>query len=494
MNQRHNSPLFVLGACFLLSVLYCPLFKILFTDTEVFRYMGLALSKGSVPYRDFFDHKPPLIYFFNYAGILLGGDWGFWGISTALALVATWSFFQCCRLYRLPYPWLLPLLFNLMLRDFFMSSNNGTRDFTSIFFLLFFCTLIGKARFRDFLLGLLAGLVFFMQQEQVLSLIPFIAYTLLNKEAAPIGLRILRMVAGFLAVLLPILLYFAWSHSLTWFWQDAFLFNFSWYFSEKKTFLQHFSTVRRVLSVGNYEIPLIVSVLAGLLSLFFKHKKKGLIVTALAALAFTLVPEFMGGRYKGTDEPTDFNHYFLPMSAAICILLFVTTAFDEDDFLSKRKQRLFYAILLCSNLVFATLQYATHLPRWNKIPIVASPEANYLRQQRPGDYQLYVIMDNDYIYIYNELGILAPSRWIYHHFWWWYPNWDADQTILHSIGDDLLRHRTGYVIFDLKKLDRFRNPKSAGWLLSFMNTYYERVSLPGDPDPILWKRKGLAAY
>ena len=104
MNQRQNSSFFVMGACFLLSMLYCPLFKVLFTDTEVFRYMGLALSKGSVPYRDFFDHKPPLIYFFNYAGILLGGLWGFWVISTALALLATWSFFQCCRAYRLPIP------------------------------------------------------------------------------------------------------------------------------------------------------------------------------------------------------------------------------------------------------------------------------------------------------------------------------------------------------------------------------------------------------
>jgi hypothetical protein len=179
------------------------------------------------------------------------------------------------------------------------------------------------------------------------------------------------------------------------------------------------------------------------------------------------------------------------MSAAVCILLFVTAAFSEDNLPGDRKQRLLFTILLCSNLVFTLLQHVTHLSPWDKIPVVASPEANYLRQHRPADYQLYVIMDNDYIYIYNELGILAPSRWIYHHFWWWYPNWDADQIILHSIGTDLLRHKTAYVILDTKKLGRFRNPASASWLLSFMNTYYERMSLPGDPDPILWKWKGM---
>jgi len=178
------------------------------------------------------------------------------------------------------------------------------------------------------------------------------------------------------------------------------------------------------------------------------------------------------------------------MSAALCILLFATWSFAEDNFLNNRIQRLFYTILLCSSLVFTMVQHATHLTPWDKLPIVASPEANYLRQNRPGDYQLYVIMDNDYIYIYNELGILAPSRWLYHHFWSWYGRWDSDQVILHSIGADLLRHRTTYVIFDKKRLGWFRDPAGAGWLLSFMNTYYEQVALPGKPDPILWKLKG----
>lgn len=489
MKREYYNIVFITAACLLTSLYYHP-FNVLFTDTEVFRYMGLAISKGLVPYRDFFDHKPPLIYFLNYAGLLLGGAWGAWAINTSLALLATWSFYRRCRQYHLPYPWLLPVLFNLMLRDGIISrSLNGTREFTTLFFLLFFCILMGKSRYKDLWLGLLTGLVFFTQQEQVLSLIPFLIYSLSNRIAVPALIRVLFMAAGFSTVLLPLLLYLGANSALSYFWQDAFLFNFSWYTTEKKTFLQHFSTVRQVLSVGNYEIPLSIAVILGILSLLFKHERKGLVVAAMTAAVLTLAPEFMGGRYQGSGEPTDFPYYFLPMAAAISILLFVSWAFTEDNLLTNRKQRLFFAILLCSNLVFTLVQHATHMTPWDKISIVASPEASYLRQHRPGDYQFYVIMDNDYIYIYNELGILAPSRWIYHHFWWWYERWDADQAILHSIGADLLRHKTTYILFDPERLGRFRDPASANWMMSFLNAHYERVALPGKPSSILWKLK-----
>src|SRR5260221_937710 len=488
---KYNSLIFVIAACLLLSLLYCPPYRALSNDVEVFRYMGLAISKGLVPYRDVFDHKPPLIYFFNYTGLLSGGVWGFWVINTGLALLATWCFFRLCRSYRLPFPWLLPLLFNLMLRDNLIDiGNNGTREFTTLFFMLFFCLLMGKSRYRDLWLGLLSGLIFFTQQEQILSLIPFLIYTLLDKETAPAFIRILRMGAGFLIVLLPILLYFAIHHSLAWFWQDAFLFNFSWYTTEKKSLIKHFRTVQNILDQGNYEIPFLIAVTLGILSRLFKHAKKGLVIAALAAVALTAAPEFMGGRYTGSDTPKDFFYYFLPMSAALCILLFVTWGFAEDDILNNRRQRLFYTVLLCSSLVFTMFFHAAHLTPWGRIPIVASPEANFLRAHKPGDYQLYVVMDNDYIYIYNELGILAPSRWLYHHLWSWYDRWDTDQAILHSIGADMLRHRTTYIIFDREWLSRFHNPASANWFLSFMNTWYEQVPLPGEPNSILWKLKG----
>ena len=48
-----------------LNLLNIPTSELFYDDKEIFKYAGLVIYKGGVPYRDFFDHKPPLIYFLN---------------------------------------------------------------------------------------------------------------------------------------------------------------------------------------------------------------------------------------------------------------------------------------------------------------------------------------------------------------------------------------------------------------------------------------------
>src|SRR5215207_1127003 len=49
-------------------------------DSGVFLYVGWRLLNGDIPYRDVWDHKPPLIYFVDALGIALtpGSLWGIW--------------------------------------------------------------------------------------------------------------------------------------------------------------------------------------------------------------------------------------------------------------------------------------------------------------------------------------------------------------------------------------------------------------------------------
>src|SRR4026207_2167425 len=49
-------------------------------DSGVFLYVGWRLLHGDIPYRDVWDHKPPLIYFVDALGIALtpGSFWGLW--------------------------------------------------------------------------------------------------------------------------------------------------------------------------------------------------------------------------------------------------------------------------------------------------------------------------------------------------------------------------------------------------------------------------------
>jgi hypothetical protein len=488
MTRQYYSLFFVMGACLLLSLLYCPPFDLLLDDKEIFKYTGMAILRGDVPYRDFFDHKPPMIFFINAAGLIFG-PWGLWMINTLLALLSTLLFFNLCRQYRLPFPWLLPLLFNLMLRDNLISLGiNMTREYTAFFTIFFFCVLLGKYRYRYFLLGFLGTLIFFTQQDQVLPLIPFLIYAVINDRPL-LWTRIAQLAAGALIFTVPLLLYFAVNHSLAYFWEDAFHFNFSVYTTQKKSLGDHFRTVKTMLDAGNYELPFLLALVLGLASLFLQNKKKGLVLASLAALFLTMSPEFMGGRLTTHGASSNFSYYFLPLSASVCLVLFTVFAFTEDKVLAGRKAQLPYVFLLCSSLGYTALQHGSHLERRNSDPVMNTPELPWLRGQKLKDYQLFVFYNDQYTYFYTELKILAPSRWIYQHFWGIYEQWDTDHKLLESIGQDLLRHRTTYVIMDAATIENFSNPANRDWWLSFMNKFYQQVPVTGRAESILWQLK-----
>ncbi|HEY4285552.1 MAG TPA: hypothetical protein VGN00_00515 [Puia sp.] len=488
MSKQYYSLVFIVAACLLLSLLYCPPVDIPGGDKEVFRYGGLTIIKGAVPYRDFFDHKPPLIFFLNTTAFVFG-EWGFWLIDFGLVLLATLAFFRLCQRFRLPYPWLLPLLFNLMLRDFLLEVGMGmTREYTVIFGMLFFCVTMGRLRYKYFLMGLLAGLTFFMQQEQSLALVPFLIYALLTDLQIPLIRRIIQLGLGFLVIALPLLLYFALHHSLEYLWKDAFLFNFQWYTAQKKSMPDHFRTIKEMLDRINYEVPFMIAVTLGTASLLLKHKKKGLLIAALIGVSLSLSQEFMGRR----AENHAFEHYFMPLSASICILLFVVFAFTEEAALLDRRVRPIYGFLLCGSLGYTALQHGTHLKLVKDDSDISSPVYGYLREHTIGDYQLFLMGDSYFIHAFNEKRILSPSPWIYQHFWKWYPKWDPDQALLKGIGEDILKHRTTYIVVDDADVARFINPANSGWWFAFLRDHYNPISIAGPPTSIsLWKIKDI---
>jgi hypothetical protein len=493
MMKKNYTFLLVLLASLLLSLLYIPKYNEMQADKEIFRYVGVVILKGGVPYRDVFDHKPPLIFFLNYAALLLGGDWGQWAIDTCLMLLATALFFRLCSKHRLPFPWLPPLLFNLMLRDHLLCMGMGmTREYTTIFLLIFFCVLMERSRYRYFLLGSLCGLIFFMQQDQVFALLPFFLYALLpDQDTLSFWSRILRIGAGFAAVTLPIILYFAWHHSLSYFWQDAFLFNFTWYTTTlKATVGDHLRRLKYIFDMGNYEVPVLVVFTLGLCALFLRTSNRRLILVALAAALLSLFPEFMGGR---ETEPIvlqmSFTHYVLPLSATLSILLFCVFAFSEEPIIRGRNAQGIYGFFVCISLAYIALQHGAHLTDAKLDTEAASLKIDYLRQQKPGDYQVYSFGDNNFDYAYNEFRILAPSKWVYHHFWYLYDNWDRDHAILYSISEDLLRHHTTYVI-DSGRPRWFRDRKVYDWWEAFLQKHYEPVLPPVKNDSsTLWRLK-----
>jgi len=486
LNRTYSTLFILLAAGILLTLLYCPPVDIPLDDKEVFRYGGWAISRGDVPYRDFFDHKPPIIYFLYFLGVPLG-SWGLWFIDLALALTATTIFFQTCVRYKLPFPWLLPLLFNLMLRDFLICGGIGmTREYTTIFQLIFFCVLIGKSRYRDFLAGLLGGLILFTQQDQVFFLAPFLLFSWMATGPRSIPGRFLRLAGGFGAVVATVFLYFGITRSIGYLWEDAFQFNLSWYTTQGDSPGDHFRTIKRALDEGNYEVPFMIAIALGVGALFFRRRRRGIVTAGLTGLLLSFSGEMLGAR----QPEADFSYYFVALAASVPILLFTVFAFAEDPIVSNAKTQLVFAFLLCCSLTYTALQHATHLVPLSRRPFMQQPALVWLRGHRPADYQLYTVGNTGFVYAYNEFRILSPSRWIYQRFWKWYDRWDANGSTLRSIGDDLLRHRTRYIWMDAVEVARFRNPATYAWWMSFLKAHYQPIPGFDDPRSMLWEWKG----
>jgi len=492
MNRHRITLLLVLASSLILSLFYIPKYNEISGDKEIYRYVGLLMHKGGVPYRDAFDHKPPLIFFLNYAGVLLNG-WAQWLIDTFLVLLATFLFFRLGRNHRLPYPWIPPLLFNLMLRDHLLCLGMGmTREYTAISMIFFFCILLGKQRFRYFFLGAISASIFFMQQDQVLQLLPFFLYIFLpGTDSSPIGRRLLRVFLGFASVALPLVLYFAWNHALAVSWQDAFLFNFGWYTQTlKESFGDHLIKLKTLMDWGNYEVAVLVTVTLGVSACLFPSSNRKLIMLALVAVPLSLVAEFLGGRdiIPNIYRPT-FTHYVLPLSGSIPILLFCVFAFSREPVVSGYKAHGIFGFLVCLSLAYTAVQHGTHLKSKDLDEVASAPELPYLRRQRPADYQLYVFGSINSVYTSNELNVLAPSVWIYQHFWRLYHNWDPDLRQLRSIEQDVLRHRTTYILDLTSGGNWFANPRADAEWHGFLRDNYQPVLVNTTLRSTLWQRK-----
>ena len=473
MNSKNFPFIIVATVSVILSCVYCPLFDLYFDDKEIFKYTGFLIYKGEVPYRDFFDHKPPLIFFLNYLGTLWG-SWGFWLTDTLLVLLVSLRFLKLNLQYKLVFPFALPLLFNLVLRNSHISNGIGmTREYTTIFILLFFCVLLGKSKYRYYLLGLLAALVFFMQQDQVIILLPFFVYLLFTRDIHPLK-KIIQITAGFLFILVPIVLYFGYHNALPSFWQDAFLFNLKWYTAPdaKPGLPAEIFALKNILYALKFDTLFVLTAILILIAFIKKSKTTWLLAAATIAVPLSFISEFLSGKIATGDALC--NYYLLPLAATLPFAIFVVFAFTKRAIFKNRLQQLIIIALLLFNPVVSMAEHVANFHRYPQDYINSSAEIKYLDKEPPADYQLYVFNNSNYIYAYNKYKIKTPSRWIYHYFWTWYQHWDEDQQVIHSIIQDLQQHRTKYIIsFHLE--NNFKNGQTFTRWNNFLNASYTQV-------------------
>jgi hypothetical protein len=316
-----------------------------FRDSGVFLYTGWRIGEGEAPYADVWDHKPPLVFFINAAGLALGNGsvWGVWVLEWISLSTACLLAFRLLK--KLFDPWAAGISLLLMLGVFSILILGG--NFTTEYALpLQFACLIFASGMREdrtdllraFGIGALCACLFLLKQNLIGIPAVIIAFRMALLWRKNRKRSILPEVGGFALgiglVIVPVLVYFAVHNALADMWDAAFRFNAYYaetgFASSLKSLIHGLEAVSQV----GFGILGLAGWLAGIwllarnAEIFRRHN-------AWLAAAFVALPiEFFLAILPGRFE----EHYFLSALPGLCVFtalalwgFFRGTSFHESS-------------------------------------------------------------------------------------------------------------------------------------------------------------------
>jgi len=206
-------------------------------DSGVFLYVGWRFISGDIPYRDVWDHKPPLIYFVDALGLLLTPN-SLWGVWLLQFLFIALTLFVLYKVLHNGFGSAAGVAGVVIFTSGLLTiidRGNVTEEYALLFQVVCFWIFI-RAQARDyplrdtFWIGLCGGLAFNFKQTTVGILAAYGLVLLVSRiiqRKSPIA-DLLILIGGWLIPSIGVVLYFASQHALADFWEQAFAYNFTY--------------------------------------------------------------------------------------------------------------------------------------------------------------------------------------------------------------------------------------------------------------------------
>ena len=234
----------ILITCLILMLAFIPIRKNYYPshDYGIFAYFGQQILKGKIPYVNMWDHKPPLIFYFNALGLFLGKGslMGIWVLEVLILWLGAVLLFQVMKKFFPEADSLLVICLGILHYCRLFDFGNYTEEISLFFQLsaayLFFSEWKNKHPVKEALLsGFLCGLAFTSKQNTIGFWIAAGIISLLmgmenENKHLNIKNRFFSFLAGFLFVNLIWVLYFSVHGAMNAYWDQAFRFN--WIYSE----------------------------------------------------------------------------------------------------------------------------------------------------------------------------------------------------------------------------------------------------------------------
>jgi len=396
-------------------------------DSGVFLYVGWRLLSGAVPYRDVWDHKPPLIYFTDALGLSFTPHslWGIWFLQLILI------FFTLLVIYKLldrEFGVYAALAGTTILTSGLLTileKGNVTEEYALVFQALAFLLIISAWK-RDFpirssfWIGLLGGVAFNFKQTTIGIWITYGLFLLglrIIQRKAPFR-DLLSFVGGWLIPSVVLVIYLASQNALTDFWEQAFLYNF--------VYIGTHEGIRRLIPVflkgflylqnGWVLYFSILGWLAGVTYVWFQRKAFAeihpLILIALVNLPIEVILITVSGR--------SILHYYLTPLPVMAILTgslvyTVPVLLGKIPALSSPKMQRWTPTLVLATVVLGQFGQIAYYPQYVRIlsDNDYAPVIDYVsKNTREGDQILLIGAES----VVNFLARReAPTRYVYQY-------------------------------------------------------------------------------
>lgn len=395
-------------------------------DSGVFLYTGWRLLMGDIPYRDVWDHKPPLIYFVDALGLSFTPDslWGVWMIEGVFIFASFLVLYKLLEQELNIYAALGgSILFASGLLTI-LARGNVTEEYALPFQALCFL-LIAKAAKTDFpshlsfWIGVAGGLAFNFKQTTIGVLIAYGLFMLAFRFAQrKLPLRdVGALLAGWLLPSLLVVVYFASQNALSDFWDQAYLYNFFYVGKHEgiRRLIPVFTKGFLYLQNGFMLHIMILGWLSGLLYAWFRrkdffHSVNPIITIALIDLPIEVGMILVSGR--------SILHYYLtplPIIAIITgVLIYTLPTLLSRGANRQRSQRWLPAALFA---ILALLQYGQvyYYPEYVS-GVSSNSRANvvqYILQNTEPDDKVLIIGAESVINFLSRRE--APTRYVYQY-------------------------------------------------------------------------------
>lgn len=248
-------------------------------DPGVFFYIGWRMLFGEVPYRDIWDHKPPIISFLNWLGQLLtpGSRWGMVIIEFIFFLSSFIILYHLLdRLFSKKTAIIGIICYFLML-FFRVQGGNFTTEYTILFQLISLSIAIRiyeneRFDFKNFLIiGAMGALAFLTKQTAIgisMAIVTYLIITFIRRKHYFLLFKGLGlMFLGSILIFLPVALYFIINNAFFEFLSAAFGYNF---YYASVDFLVRLRNIANFFTTIN-EFPLVQFALLGLTVFLLKQ-------------------------------------------------------------------------------------------------------------------------------------------------------------------------------------------------------------------------------